>query len=233
MKNKNVQFVSSDIPDFFSKNRVSFEGFYDSEKEILSLIDWHQDISVLDVGCGCGGLGIALNEEFGVLKYSGLDIHPGAIQLAKSLKPCEEFHFYNTDILDFCPEQLYDLVVSFSCVDWNVMTWDMISKCWDMVRPGGRFIVTFRLGTKLEVEGSTDSDSYQYINYDSKKEGEIAPYVVLTYEDLFELAQKMNVESMRLSGYFKSPSVTAVTPYKDLFFCCVCFEKTLVQKEAK
>jgi len=31
--------------------------------------------SILDIGCGCGGSGLALRDEFGVQKYSGVEIN--------------------------------------------------------------------------------------------------------------------------------------------------------------
>ena len=35
--------------------------------------------SVLDVGCGCGGLGLALAERFGVSRYTGVEINAAAV----------------------------------------------------------------------------------------------------------------------------------------------------------
>ena len=71
---KNISYKSRDISDYFPK--IVHSTFYGSEKDILSSVDWFDGISVLDVGCGCGGLGLALN-KIGVFDYTGIDIHSG------------------------------------------------------------------------------------------------------------------------------------------------------------
>ena len=89
------------------------------------------------------------------------------------------------------------------------------------VKPGA-FIATFRLAQNSK---SNDKESYQYINYNGKKKGELAPYVILSYEDIFKLGKKFNASKVKMSGYFREPSEVAVTSYDELFFCCVLFKK--------
>ena len=220
---KNISYRSIDISDYFSKNRISFDSFYESEKEILSSVDWFDGISVLDVGCGCGGLGLALNKKFGVFDYTGVDIHSESIKIAKDTNAIVGFSFENSDFMKFDVGQRYfDVVTSLSCVDWNLETDAMINKCWSVVKPGGAFIATFRLAQNSK---SNDRESYQYINYNGKKKGELAPYVILSYEDIFKLGKKFNASKVKMSGYFRKPSEVAVTSHDELFFCCVLFQK--------
>ena len=119
-------------------------------------------------------------------------------------------------------ERNFDIVTSLSCVDWNLETDDMINKCWSAVKPGGAFIATFRLAQNIN---SNDETSYQYINYNGEKEGELAPYIILSYEDIFQIGKKLNASKIKMSGYFRKPSEVAVTSFNELFFCCVLFEK--------
>lgn len=220
---KNISYKSRNISDYFSRNRVSFDSFYESEKEILSSVDWFDGISILDVGCGCGGLGLALNKKFGVFNYKGIDIHSESIKIAINTNSIVGFSFENVDFMKFNASKCnFDVVTSLSCVDWNLETDAMISKCWSAVKPGGAFIATFRLA---QNSNSDNRSSYQYINYNGKKEGELAPYVVLSYEDIFDLGKKFNASKIKMSGYFREPSEVAVTSYNELFFCCVLFQK--------
>ena len=115
---KNISYKSRDISDYFSKNRISFDSFYEFEKDILSSVDWFDGISVLDVGCGCGGLGLALNKKFGVFDYTGIDIHSESPKIAKETNAIVGFSLKNNDFMKFDGGQRnFDVVTSLSCVD--------------------------------------------------------------------------------------------------------------------
>ena len=96
--NENIIYKTEEISKYFSKNRTSFNSFYQSEKDILKTINWFPEISVMDVGCGCGGLGQALNHEFGVENYIGIDINAQAIEMAEKINRDTKFSFLNSDI---------------------------------------------------------------------------------------------------------------------------------------
>ena len=53
---------------------------------------------VLDIGCGCGGLGLALKEKFNVNNYTGIEISKLASESAKILNPQANIH--NIDFTD-------------------------------------------------------------------------------------------------------------------------------------
>ena len=89
--NKNIVYKTDEISKYFSENRISFNAFYQSEKDILKTINWFPEISVLDVGCGCGGLGRALSDEFGIKNYIGIDINSQAIEMANKIKINKKF----------------------------------------------------------------------------------------------------------------------------------------------
>ena len=220
--NKNIVYKTDEISKYFSENRTSFNSFYQSEKDILKTINWFPEISVLDVGCGCGGLGRALSDEFGVKNYIGIDINSQAIEMANKIKINKKFSFLNSDILSVKLEKLFDVVVSFSCVDWNVETLAMIKRCWSFVAPGGVFVATFRLADSI---GQNKNKSIQYINYSGKKEGEVAPYKVFNYADLFKIFSDLGVADVSIKGYFLEPSSVAITEFEELFFCCVALQK--------
>ena len=70
--------------------------------------------------CACGGLGLALKEKFNVTNYTGIEINPQAIEIAKKLN--NEAKYINVDILETRQDDIrpnsYDYVFSLSCVDW-------------------------------------------------------------------------------------------------------------------
>ena len=55
----------------------------------------NKDSKVLDLGCACGGLGLALKEKFQIKDYTGIEINYQAWKTAKILNP--EGNFINID----------------------------------------------------------------------------------------------------------------------------------------
>ena len=222
---KNISYTTKEIALYFSTNRIKWKQFYDSEKEIFKKLDLNKNKSVLDIGCGCGGLGLALEEKFSIEDYTGIDINQPAIEAGKLLNPGSNLLI--GDVLDVSKDHLktkqFDLVCSLSCIDWNVEFRDMLAVAWDHVKPGGDFVATFRLTDK---KGTTNfNESHQYINYEGKKEGELAAYVVLNIIDLFSDLKSFMPKSIKAKGYWGAPSSSAVTPYSELCFAAFAIKK--------
>jgi SAM-dependent methyltransferase len=223
--NKNAAYATDQIACYFAKNRVSWAQFYESERVIISRLGIDDKDSILDIGCGCGGLGLALREQFGVQKYTGVEINPQAAEAARAMNA--DARVLCGDILDLRNSELhvqvFDVVFSLSCVDWNVQFVEMLDAAWDFVRPGGYLVATFRLTDK---EGCNDRRrSYQYINFAGIREGEIASYVVLNAGYLLQTLDRFFPAAIDAFGYWGAPSATAVTPYERLCFCAFAIRK--------
>lgn len=226
---KNIAYQTEELRRFFETNRVKWDQFYESEKKIISNLNLDSYSEILDIGCGCGGLGLALKEKFGVKKYTGVDINSIVTDAAKMMNP--EASILNDDILDLVGsndlKKEYDIAFSLSCVDWNMRFSDMLEAAWNFVKPGGYFISTFRLTLD---QGCCDlKRSYQYINYEGFLEGEIAAYVVLNAKDIFEQCKSFQPSEINAYGYWGKPSSTAITPYEKL--CFVAFSIRKAPKE--
>ena len=117
---KNISYQTNEISNFYSKNRIKWLDFYESERKVFETVGLGKCASVLDLGCGCGGLGFALKERFGITNYTGIDINKTAINIAKSLNP--EGNFINSDIADLKSDSLksYDFVFCLGTIDWNI-----------------------------------------------------------------------------------------------------------------
>ncbi|TGK51918.1 class I SAM-dependent methyltransferase [Leptospira kanakyensis] len=228
---ESIKYTSKNIAEFYSKNRIKWDDFYNSEKVIFenSIVD--KNISVLDLGCGCGGLGIALMERFGVEDYTGIDIQTEAVELGKSLRPTA--NIYVDDIFNLQNENIksrkFDLVVSLSCIDWNLNFDHTLKSAWDLVKDGGVFISTFRLTNAATVDDI--KKSYQYINFEGKFEGEIAPYVVLNVNDLLGKLSYLDPKEIKASGYWGQPSKSAKTIYESLCFAAFAIRKKRLGEE--
>jgi len=222
---KNIAYKTDRLARYFGQNRITWPQFYESERVVIDRLALVNDAEVLDIGCGCGGLGLALRERFGVRNYMGVEINQAAADAGRTLNP--EAHILCGDILDLSGDALrgrrFDAVFSLSCVDWNVRFEDMIAAAWTHVRPGGHLVATFRL---TDREGCDDiTCSYQYINYDGIREGERASYVVLNAGSLLRRLAAFKPSRIDAYGYWGSPSATAVTPYERLCFAAFSIRK--------
>ncbi|TGL60412.1 class I SAM-dependent methyltransferase [Leptospira jelokensis] len=230
---ESIKYTSKNISEYYSKNRIQWNDFYESEKSIFIDTIKDKNSSILDLGCGCGGLGIALQEKFGIEDYTGIDIQEDAIRLGKVMRP--NANIFVDDIFDLQTNQIksrkYDIVISLSCIDWNLNFDQTLKTAWDLVKDGGIFISTFRL-----TNGPTVNDiktSYQYINFEGKLEGEIAPYVVLNVNDLFGRISNLDPIEMKANGYWGSPSKSAKTVYDSLCFSAFSIQKKKENKKSK
>jgi SAM-dependent methyltransferase len=226
---KNIEYTSKQIKEFYSKHRNSWKDFYPSERWVFErlLSDDGMPKDVLDVGCACGGLGQALSRKFSIHSYTGVDINKEAIEWAKERSNLSCPHkFIAGDILTSAIRKKHSFVVSLGCADWNIETNRMIKACWDLVRPGGYFVVSLRLTDKQGINNI--KRSYQHIKFDDKKgDFEIANYVVFDFSRSVKLFKKLNPgpELIGAYGYWGKPSASAVTPFKDLVFSVFYIKK--------
>ena len=222
---KNIAYKTGEIVRYFAENRVRWDQFYDSERSIIQGLGITDSDSILDIGCGCGGLGIALKEKFGTTLYTGIEINELAARKAETMNPsatvlCGDFlEISKSDI----SEKVFDKVFSLSCFDWNIQFDEMLLAAWNHVAQGGSLVATFRI---VATEGCGDIKKfYQYINYDGKSAGEKAAYVVLNAKELFSKLVALSPSSITANGYFGVPSGTAVTPYEVICFTAVSITK--------
>jgi len=221
----NIAYSSDQIVRYFAQNRVSWSQFYESERVIIERLGLGPEHTVLDIGCGCGGLGLALHDRFGVVKYTGVEINRQAAEAAGKMN--SRARIYCGDVLALRQKELrfqrFDVVFSLSCVDWNVRFADMLNAAWEFIRPGGHLVATFRL---TDGEGCNDRHrSYQYINFAGIREGEVASYVVLNARDLMLTLRRFYPTAIDGFGYWGAPSASAVTPYERLCFCAISVRK--------
>jgi hypothetical protein len=160
-----------------------------------------------------------------VKSYAGVEINQKAVQTSKILNPLAEI--FKGDFLNISKRELlhrtFDVVFSLSCFDWNVQFSEMLNAAWQHVAPGGYLVATFRIVTEV---GCDDFNmSYQYINYDGIKEGEKAAYVVLNADQLFQKLCTLDPTKILTSGYYGSPSATAITPFTKICFCAIAIQK--------
>lgn len=219
---KNIHYNSSEISKYFSRNRIKWDDLYESERNVFAYINPLNKTEVLDIGCGCGGLGMALKEKFNLNVYTGVEINKEASLKAKQMN--KEAQILNDDFLNIKFNKKFDLITSLSCIDWNIEFDDMLSKAWSLVKNKGTFVISLRL-TKDKGVNNIEK-SFQYINYAGEMNGEKAPYVVLNYQFwLNKIKNLENLSDVYGYGYYGKPSLTAVTSYEKICFAVFALSK--------
>ena len=221
--NRNILYKSTEIESYYSKNRINWSEFYPSEKNVLEYSKLNKNNRILDIGCGCGGLGIALKQRFGITDYTGIDINKNAIKKAIELNP--KGKFIADDFLNISKDifKKKDIIISLSCIDWNIEFFLMLEKVWSLL-DFGKFILSIRL-TNEETINDLKS-SYQFINFSGLKEGEIAPYNIYNFQNLLENFRALsNISSIYAYGYNGKPSNTAVTKLEEVCFAVFSLSK--------
>ncbi len=228
----NIADQTDRLASYFSQNRISWDQFYESERVIIGELQLGSADEVLDLGCGCAGLGLALRKQFGVERYTGVEINPLAAEAGKVMYP--EARILCGDMLDISRGELhgtrFDAVFSLSCVDWNVQFGEMLDTAWKLVAQGGHLVATFRL---TDGAGCDDiHESYQHINFNGVAEGERASYVVLDARALMRLLARFEPFEINAFGYWGTPSASAVTPYERLCFSAFSIRKRRAGEDA-
>lgn len=237
--NQNISYKTLQLLQYYSCHRNSWNALYPSERivieKILHELEHLDSYSILDVGCACGGLASAFSERIKHnFIYNGIDINRDMIDWAKNhINLPIQTNFYCTDILEWDSEELYDVVFSLSCIDWNIETIEMLKKCWNKVKPGGYFILSIRLTDQKSINNI--EQAYQYIQFNKEQEEEKANYVIFRFDDIMHLFLEVGngfLDSIYAYGYWGQPSKTAFIPYNRLCFSVFALRKGLnVQNE--
>jgi SAM-dependent methyltransferase len=225
----NIRYNSKKLSSTYFKSRIHWNDFYDSEKFILEKIGIYEEDTILDLGCACGGLGLALREKFGKVNYTGIDINQFSISKSMELNPYGKF--YCGDILDKNFEHFYEKfnkVISFSCIDWNIEFDLMLKRSWDFVKPGGYLIASMRITDKETVKNI--NQSFQKIDNDFS-----AQYSIININEILNQFKIFNPSEINSYGYWgstiKSYGNLTVSPYDKICFCVFSLKKRIDETE--
>ena len=208
--------------DFWGNNRQTIDDLYESERYYLEPI-LKKVTSVLDVGCAAGGFYKIAKEINPHVNYSGIDISPELINIAKKRFPEIHFSSYDGNYLPF-KSNTYDLVFSFGLMH-HLSHWANIIH--QMATISARYIIFDIRLTKNE--SLNDPDKYfQKIAYNETWDGvtKIA-YIVLNFQDFYKCIEPYTTGTHHCSifGYEHPPTNLAVIPYNSVYTCSVFIDK--------
>lgn len=115
---------SKSILKHIGDTRAKFNQLYKGEKYLISRFIKNND-SVLDIGCGQGGLYKILNKKFKKIKYTGIDFNKQMIDLAKSNFSNGKFYWFTKKDYHRFFKKKFDVVIIFGILHLNP-NWDRI-----------------------------------------------------------------------------------------------------------
>ncbi len=86
--------------------------------------------TLLDVGCGFGGLGVYLHKRYSKLDYEGIDISP--LMIAEGRRVYPDLSLSHRNVLDLPPKPTYDVVLAQGI--FYLLTEDAETKAYNLIR---------------------------------------------------------------------------------------------------
>lgn len=76
----NIVYSTDQIARQYTRSRIAWRQFYESERVVIGQLKLDHRHAILDAGRGCGGLGMALRDQFGAENYTGVKINVSAAE---------------------------------------------------------------------------------------------------------------------------------------------------------
>lgn len=213
---------SENVLDYYLKHRDNTKELYDSEK-IFIKDALKNGGSVLDIGCAAGGFSKIVREYNKNIEYTGVDISPQMISLAKKRFPNDKFYLCSGEKLDF-PDNSFDTCICFGVLHMTERWKELLSEAWRICR--GTLLFDLRL---VDKEGICDAElSYQRLEFDMKWDGiSKAPYVIVSLLDAVDHVASLAPKARSLSsyGYWAPVSKMTVSKYKDVCMSVFCLSR--------
>ncbi len=136
--------------DEYAKNSESQKA---SANDLLQTLQFRGTESILDVGCGDGKITAAMARAVPQGSVVGVDISPSMIQMAEaSFSQEKNLRFYIEDAAQIHFENQFDLVTSFTVMQWVLDQGQALTCIERALKPGGRAYIQLPMGLPKAME---------------------------------------------------------------------------------
>jgi len=101
--------------EYLQSDQSRINKYVNSCKNLAVKLGIDYSVKLLDVGCGSGEFMLAVDGD--CKKYLGIDVSEDKIAIAKERVNSEHSLFHVYDITDGAIHELFDVVVSLTCLD--------------------------------------------------------------------------------------------------------------------
>jgi len=195
---------------------------------LLNLKD-NKPMDILDAGCGVGGTSLYLAKKYPNIRFTGITITPGEVELAK--KFAKERNIDNVKFMlgsyaniEF-PDNYFDGVFALESISYTQNKKDILHEMCRVLKPGGRLVV---------VDGFCTDVSLNFLIqkiYDSwrKVRGNLYPINLNLFRSYLEIVGFKEITIMNLAKNIRHTMIRAFI-IGIPFFCSSMF-KRMIKRE--
>lgn len=224
MLNKNAYGIVKSSIDYYQNNRNTIDELYKSEKYFLEPL-LNRVKTVLDVGTAAGGLSNICHNINPSLIYTGIDVSPELISLAKKKYPNSYFESYDGEIIPYTKSS-FDLVFSLGVLH-HLSHWKSIIT--QMLSISKNYLV-FDLRLTKKNSLNDPEKYYQNLTLNNIWDGKTKiSYIVLNVDEVYSFIKNLIKEdhSCEVFGYAVEPNKSCGVriPYNEVYSCSFCISK--------
>lgn len=225
-----VNYQAGGVAEYYHKVRFHWDEFFESERIFMEKVfsdPKYKDAKIIDIGCGCGGLGNALVEKFSINNYTGLDINQIEIDWANENNKLNiEHEFICKDILELDESVKYDVGLTIGCLEVLIEPEETLKKIYSLIKSGGACVITSRV-TNLPTINNPDKNYQKDIITGEKA----ANYPIFNISEFLRLLTDLSPrpKSIEMYGYWCTPASNTVCEYDRFCGAAFLFEKPLEQ----
>lgn len=136
--------------DEYAKNSESQKS---SAEDFIATLDLHNASAVLDVGCGDGKITAAMARALPNAEIVGVDISSSMIDFAHAaFSGCSNLSFFVSDAAQVNFQEKFDLITSFTVMQWVLEQKQALERFKKALKPGGRLCIQMPTGLPDAME---------------------------------------------------------------------------------
>lgn len=208
-----------DLVAYYESHRSRPEELYPSERRFLPWLATRAG-SVLDVGCGAGGLSAAWSAYRPGIRYTGVDLSGPLVDAARRAHP--EHEFIQADCADGLPlaDGAADVVVALGWLHWEERYAQALAELW---RVTGRY--TF-FDLRLLDTASADTAGRQRLALTADwDERTTVPYICTAWPRVAAMLLGLGPRRILGHGYWGSPAGTVIGVDQEVCFATFVLER--------
>jgi trans-aconitate methyltransferase len=136
--------------DEYAKNSQSQK---DSAEDFIQGTQFNGTEAILDVGCGDGKITAAMAKAVPQGSVVGIDISPSMIQMAKNaFAASSNLSFQVQDAAKLCLDKKFDLITSFTVMQWVLEQEEALKGFERVLKPGGKLWIQMPTGLPVAMQ---------------------------------------------------------------------------------